>query len=353
MTTNPTDIVSAWKRARETGGNETIRASPWDRSAPAPTATSQTLATAMNQYHLPPCDHKAGRRMFVARKVPLATLRITQNFVAEVNATIEKNLSIAKVFYDFVEINDTPRGTVDLAFLFLLFFIDITIQGLGLGSAITYARGVLGVEARAGRPIQGPHVDDLFKILQLLKASEEVEHAIDIDLAKAWEIVSLLSGDLQMLAWLMVVTGGRAKDLQRMNFSQFTFHVINGKPQMKVHFKYTKGRRSETKQYILPVALSEEILIPEFVKSAFRVTSGNVYIVRGGAEELNAAIDKLGPQYADVTSYSFRRLFVHRCIDLFKDDEGHIAWAEVVKLTGHIHVETLRTSYAKVEDRVL
>jgi len=68
---------------------------------------------------------------------------------------------------------------------------------------------------------------------------------------------------------------------------------------------------------------------------------------------LNRAIADLGPDFALYTSYSFRRLFVHRAIEKFKDDDGHIAWAEVVKLTGHIRIETLRTSYAKPFDRVL
>jgi len=359
MSKNPTDVITSWKRERESAGSEKSKQYPWNsywgHNTP-PTASAQQIACALNEYHLPPSSHTARQRMFVARKVPATTLRMAASLIGEVNSTIEKNISVTKVFHEFVLLNDAPPGTVDISFLFLLFFIDITLQGLGIGSAITYARGILGVEARAGRPIQGCHVEDLFKILQLLKASEEVDHAVDIELPKAWEIVNLLarvSQDVQMLAWLMVVTGGRAKDLQRMNFGQFTFNVVNGCPQMKVHFKYTKGRRSETKQYILPVKLSEEIQIPELVKSAFRVTAKQVYIVRSGADELNAAIAKLGPQYADITSYSFRRLFVHRCIELFKDDEGHIAWAEVMKLTGHVHVETLRTSYARVEDRVL
>jgi len=101
------------------------------------------------------------------------------------------------------------------------------------------------------------------------------------------------------------------------------------------------------------VWLDGDIYIPEAVKVRFKVTAGTAYMIRCGAADLNAAIDRLGPEYEEVTSYSFRRLFVHRCIDLFKDSEGHILWAEVVKLTGHIHVETLRTSYARVEDRVL
>jgi len=239
---NPADVITMWKRARDADAIETARPSPFTK-APMPPVSSQRLATAMTEYRLPATEQQTRKRSFVVRQVPLSTLNMTKALVAEVNATTSKNIAITKVFYDFVAVNDTPKGTVELAFLFLLFFIDITLQGLGISSAITYARGVLGVESRAGRRIEGPYVDDLFKILNLLQSSEEVDHAADVTLEQAWKIVDLLTDELQMLCWLMVVTGARAKDLQRMTFSQFTFHMVNGRPQMKVHFRYTKGRR--------------------------------------------------------------------------------------------------------------
>ena len=66
-----------------------------------------------------------------------------------------------------------------------------------------------------------------------------------------------------------------------------------------------------------------------------------------GCDAFNAAIKDLGTEFEDYTSYSFRRLFVHRVIERFTGEDEMTAWAEVVKLTAHVQIETVRTSYAK------
>lgn len=362
---SPQDIMGMWKDAKaaeaapKPKGLELFGLKPIGAPSSAPGSvvlkhpSTQEIKNSLSAYKLPGAEPIPRERMFKVRRLPEGTVKVALSLVAEVNESARKAISIARCFQEFVVLNDTPPGTLEIGLLLLLFVIDMTLQGLALSSARTYARSIIGIEGRAGRPIGGPFVDDLFKIIELLHASEEVEHALDITYEKALEVLRLLNGDALFLCWLMVHTGARAKDLQRMRFAQFTFHVINAVAVMKVHFKYTKGRRSETKQYVLPVKLGEDVWIPEEVKSRFQVTYKDAFLIKIGADELNKAIDRLGPQYSSITSYSFRRLFVHRVIDMFKDDEGHIAWAEVVKLTGHIHVETLRTSYARVEDRVL
>ena len=170
---NPTDVITLWKRARDATTVDTLRPSPFVKAL-MPPVSSQKLATTMTEYRLPAKDHTTRKRTFVARQVPISTLNLSLALIAEVNATTEKNLSITKVFHEFVEINDRPRGTVEMAFLLLLFIIDITTQGLGVSSAITYARGIIGVESRAGRKIEGPYVDDLFSILNLYRVRKRL-----------------------------------------------------------------------------------------------------------------------------------------------------------------------------------
>jgi len=99
--------------------------------------------------------------------------------------------------------------------------------------------------------------------------------------------------------------------------------------------------------------VTEDIPVPKFVVDYLRALSCEAPIITIDAGTLNAEIDKLGEAYADYTSYSFRRFFVHRAIEKYKDQDGYVAWVEVVKLTGHVRVETLRTSYANTFDRTL
>jgi len=204
-----------------------------------------------------------------------------------------------------------------------------------------------------GGPSRGLFVADVFKILELLIAGEEVDHAKDIELPTALEVLQLLTGQAQVLVWLMMVTGARVKDLLRMKRKQFRFSCIDGAAFLDVHFRYTKNRHTEVRQFVLHIQLTDDIPIPRQVLEYFNSLSVESPVIHLGCDALNKTIDTLGPQFTSYTSYSFRRLFVHRAIEKFKDDEGHIAWAEVVKLTGHIRIETLRTSYAKPFDRVL
>ena len=115
---------------------------------------------------------------------------------------------------------------------------------------------------------------------------------------------------------------------------------------MKVLFKYTKGRRNEKKAYTLALPYVEECLMPVSVQQALNVGK-DVIVCTASVDQFNAALKALGEAYEGYTSYSFRRLFVHRVIERFTNDECMTMWAEVVKLTGHVSIETVRTSYAK------
>jgi len=317
--------------------------------------SSNSIASHIDSFKMPQAKKAPQKRerMFEIRQVPQSTVDFTLDAIKEVHPNADAAIANAKLFEEFEEKNDRPRGTLTRDFLFVLFIVDITLQGLGLTSARTYGRGILGVVSRAGRPIDGPFVADAFKILELLIAGEEVDHAKDLDLPTALEILRLLTGQAQVMVWLMITTGARAKDLLRMKRKQFRFSCVDGVAYLDVHFRYTKNRHTEVRQYVLHVALTDDIPIPRQVLDHFNSISSEAPIIHLGCDAVNKAIDALGPFFALYTSYSFRRLFVHRAIEKFKDDEGHIAWAEVVKLTGHIRIETLRTSYAKPFDRVL
>ena len=65
----------------------------------------------------------------------------------------------------------------------------------------------------------------------------------------------------------------------------------------------------------------------------------------------NAELRHVGdrfPNLAGVTSYSFRRLFILRNIARFTDPKSRLTdWDEVIKLSGHLKIETVRTCYTR------
>ena len=321
----------------------------WAQPAQRPVTTAQIVGSVDRfSAPIPRVPPVKRARTFEARTVPASTLMVALELINEVNPALPAALSNTLEFEKFVALNDRPVGTVSQDFLLLLFAIDIQLQGLGAGTTKTYMRSILGVYGRAQVPIkgiyptQGPCIKDLFKIQELLISHEEVDHAKDMDMETAARIIEALTGPFQATAWLMLMTGARVADLLRLCRDQFSFEQA----MLKIHFKYTKGRRSEKKAYTLALPYLEEFPIPVSVQYALNVPP-QALVCTVSVDDFNNALKALGEQFEGYTSYSFRRLFVHRVIERFTNEECMVAWAEVVKLTGHVSIETVRTSYAK------
>ena len=99
---------------------------------------------------------------------------------------------------------------------------------------------------------------------------------------------------------------------------------------------------------IVPVPLG----VPESL-AAFFIPAANAGapLISMTTDLFNEALKEVGVRYPDlagVTSYSFRRLFIQRNIERFTDASSHLTdWAKVVKLTGHVQIETVRTRYTR------
>lgn len=321
----------------------------WALGAARP-VTATRIMQGIDRFSIPKPEKQPAKRerTFEVRIVPQSTVAVAMQLVGEVNPALPAALSNTLEFEKFVALNDRPLGSMSYDLLLLLFAIDIQLQGLGAGTTKTYMRSILGVYGRAQLPVwgiyptQGPFIRDLFKIQELLISHEEVDHAKDMSMETALEIIALLRGADQVTAWMMLMTGARVADLLRLCRHQFLFEL----GMMKVLFKYTKGRRNEKKAYTLALPYVEECLMPVSVQQALNVGK-DVIVCTASVDQFNAALKALGEAYEGYTSYSFRRLFVHRVIERFTNDECMTMWAEVVKLTGHVSIETVRTSYAK------
>ena len=316
--------------------------------APSP-VTPVMLATALTEFRLPPPlkAPEKRKRTFEARLVPWATVSAVMELVTEVNPSAPAALANLEVFTRFVTLND-PEGTIPRDFLLLLYSVDIQLQGIAATTTKTYVKGIMWALERAGKPIKGPSVTDMFKILAYLTAHEDADHALDISEETGMRVVAALSGDAQVTAWAMKLCGARIADLERMERHQFLFAADGS---VRISFQFTKNRRSKAAAYSLLLQLPMDEPIPASVVAAMKAAP-QTRIFPLDVDGFNKAIRQLGSEFEGITSYSFRRLFVHRVIDRFTED-GMTAWEECVKLTAHKKIETLRNSYAKKFQNVL
>ena len=207
-------ILERFEKARKARPVIVNFGTPFQRMVPPEPAK---IAATLTECKLPvPAKTPQKReRQFEVRQVPWKSLELALWLVSEVNGQAAAAVSNAKLFKEFMAVNDVPAGTVSRDFLLLLYAVDITLQGMAATSTKTMMRSILGIFSRAGDPIEGPLVKDMFKILSLIISDEEVDHAKDMTLDVALEIISQLSGMPQIVAWFMLICGARVADLER------------------------------------------------------------------------------------------------------------------------------------------
>ena len=217
-------VIERFEKARKEKAIIVDYGTPFQRMVPPEPAR---IAASLSESKLPvPVKAPVKRaRKFEVRKVPWRSLELALFLVGEVNGQAAAAVSNENLFREFMALNDTPTGTVPRDFLLLLYAVDITLQGMAATSVRTMMRGIMGICSRAQDPIEGPLVGDMFKILNLIIANEEVDHAKDMELGVALEIIGRLSGMAQVIAWFMLICGARVADLERMFRRQFLFQL--------------------------------------------------------------------------------------------------------------------------------
>lgn len=204
---------------------------------------------------------------------------------------------------------------------------------------------------RAGAPIISPLVGDTSKILELIMAGEDVDHAIDIDEAAAWKIVEMLEDDDQLVAFFMLSAGPRCADLEHILKTDVKFLIENNEKQMRIYLRRTKSRRTSKERFTVVV---RPRWYPPLLTKLF-VGVGPLFPGGCSVGKFNSALARttaaLGMEEG-ITSYSLRRRFIHTCISGCTQGST-TEWLEVIKATGHHSLEILRNSYAPKFSNVL
>lgn len=318
------------------------RASPFDASS---VKRPRDATLELDEWRLPPEARDGARRerIFVARAVPGRVVSLTRTLLMAVNSDARAMESIMVVFEEFQRLN--PRLSKEEALL--LFGVDMVVQGMKASSAGTYARTIMSAFRRRGEPMQGPLVGDFLKIVELIMAGEETEHANDISADLGRSLVESMEGPRQTAAWLMLVAGIRCADLQHMKPADFRFESDG---RLHVYFRFSKNHRSRSERFSI---ICRPAFFPQGLTELFgRPRDGPLFPAPVSVHDLNGALRsaaaRLGVE-GDVTSYSLRRVFIHAVIA--KNVEGdYVNWMNVVKSTGHHAIEVLRTAYASKFD---
>jgi hypothetical protein len=318
--------------------NVLARQSPFDSTGTKRTRDEWVLT----EMKLPQASLPSGQgrgRTFEVRKVSDKLVELADALLLAVNSDAKSSTSIFETFKSFEKLN--PKMSRDVCLL--LFLVDIVSQGIKASSAITYGRQILGAISRTGEILKSPLIGDAFRILDLISADEDTEHAIDISEEDAWWIIGRMRGEQRLLAFLMVCTGIRCKDQEHILCSDLLFEA-SGK--MTLYFRWTKNHRRSKERYSIVVQPKE--FIPELLDALAAGPQQRLFPRALAVGELNSAL-KLAvvdrPELAEVTSYSLRRRFIHAIIQ--EKTEGAVTrWVEVAALTGHYDLEVLRNSYA-------
>ena len=312
---------------------------PWGRTLIAPPPRS----IPMNEYGYPLIIVRKRQRMWEARPVSAILASLASALLSLAHPTFAADSAVTREFEVFARTN-CGFGPLDL--LLFLFATDLLLQGLKASTVDTYVSGILRCRAHANQKITGPFVGDVKKVLEEIQCHEDVHHARDIDDETAMRFLALLDGPAQAVCFLMIVCGARVADLMSMTRAQFRFLPSR---DVQVSFKLTKNHRKKGAQYsiVVPIPLG----VPGSLATCFSPGDPFAPLISLTTDQFNAALKPVGdrfPELAGVTSYSFRRLFIQRNIDRFTDEKSHLTdWAEVVKLTGHLKIETVRTRYTR------
>lgn len=192
----------------------------------------------LNVFKLPNVDMKKRPRSWEIRPVPARTIELAKVMFSAVNTDAQSMISLMATFAEF-QVKNPSITAIDEAIM--LFLLDAVVQGLAASSATTYLRTIVSALARSGRPVVSPLIGDFAKILQLILAGEEVDHAIDISTETAWEIVRALDGLDKVVAFMMIAAGPRVADLTHVLKGDVIFEVPD---TMKISFRRTKNHRT-------------------------------------------------------------------------------------------------------------
>lgn len=260
-------------------------------------------------------------------------------------------LSDTRRFVDFLEANPG----VESMGAALAQFAAQAAGHLGPASAKNLAKNVKGA-LLAARVETGSLAlcDAVLDGLDLTYAEAGAQHAVDITEVecKSWlpfdPPYRIKKVQARAMIWIMCTCGARNADILRAAMS---IQLDLAHSRLSATFAVTKTNRT--------VSDKRTVSFPFFCKPDLDILS---FMNSKGWEEqlpdadaLNAVLKKAdlkkvvqvqGKDPRSITSYSFRRLFIHRVISWYTDDEGIVDWMKVIQWSGHKTDDIVCSTYS-------
>lgn len=174
---------------------------------------------------------------------------------------------------------------------------------------------------------RGDHGDDAYCVRKASEASHAdavTKHAPDISTEQAIQVIRALETeeeDQACAVWMMLATGARPADLQRLRGEAVKVTLINGKrgvrvgSDLRVTWRWTKGihKHSHRREMTYPLKA-----LPSPPKRLSALLKNGPRPFTLSATALNKALKELAdkpstPPIPRMTCYSFRRLFCENC----------------------------------------
>jgi integrase len=198
----------------------------------------------------------------------------------------------------------------------------------------------------------------MMRVLSAAASDEAIRHAIDINSATALTIWRRLDGEGKAVIGLMLLTGLRCKDAQRLRLSQVELperargrsrRSTFSSKKIRVQVRVAKNRRNHKKRIILELPLAYRSQYYEVIDYLNEYLAGfegsNTRPFTLGVSQLNLLlkqVDSRAERKRKVTSYSFRRLYIHELIAILKRD-----FNKVCDYTLHFEPSTVKSHYDK------
>jgi len=280
-----------------------------------------------------------GKRVWGSKEVNQSTHREAEKLLLEARTNSSQDLSLIRSF-DRWRIKYMVGGTMGV--ILCIFCAYLYEAGLKASTCAAYTRRMLGLCMRqltgGGHEYHSAH--DAIKGMELRAAKEVPEHAVDVSEERATEILSTVRDEnARFTIWMMCMCGARVADLLRLTSAQFmiAYGSGEGNNKLKVSFYVTKTGRTQSERR----TVTFPIWIPYETQWGLFREKERPFVL--DADAINIRLHGAG--YKEETSYSFRRLFINRVIDIFTDDNGYTDWARVIEMTGHEQKKNVQGHY--------
>jgi len=293
-----------------------------------------------------------GHVKYAAQKFTREHLVKLQDLVSKSNPKAKTVLSDTRRFIDFLDCN--PH--VESIGAAIAQFASQAAGDIGPGSAANLAKNVME-SLKAARVETGSLVlcNAVIDGLDRAYAEEGAQHAVDCteEEARSWLPTDppyrIRKVAARTLVWIMCTCGARCKDIIR---AALRISLDTIQKRLNCVFQVTKAGQTvaDKRTVSFPWFKDPDKEVIEFMQSEdfankLPDTNGINSVLK--AASLKFEVQKAGKAPRSVTSYTFRRLFIHRVIAFYTDDDGIVDWLKVIQWSGHNNPHIVSHTYSK------